>query len=201
MKTTNLTTTLAIWGLPTVLPGESEPKRHSQGASGSVWGASLARRTLYYLLELNKSQVFFEIFECLNYYKCTHNCSCQEASLEREKWVYPHIAFTQTENHIFFCNLLIFVICIDRRMLRAKTGGARKGPKLAYPYTILCFLKNRIFWKIIDFFELWMVGARWDPVTGAPGGGQNWPTLIYLCVFCKRSGGQICQDTRDAKWA
>ena len=75
---------------------------------GSLAGAAY----LWYLLQLNKSQVFFEIFECRNYYKWPHNCSGQEASPESEKWAYLYIVFTQTENHTFFviCWFSLFVL-------------------------------------------------------------------------------------------
>ena len=58
---------------------------------GSLAGAAY----LWHLLQLNKSQVFFEIFECRNYYKWPHNCSSQEASPESEKWAYSCTSFTQ----------------------------------------------------------------------------------------------------------
>ena len=138
----------------------------------------------------------------LNYHKCTHNCSGQEASPESEKWAYSYIAFTQTENHIFFvigwCSLFALMHAYGDPKLGVP---GRKGPKLAYSNIILCFLKNCTFSKIIDVFELWAVGALRDPVMGAPGGGQNWPTLIYLYAFCKCWRDQICRHFRDAKWA
>ena len=52
-------------------------------------------------------------------------------------------SFYANRKSYFFGKVLVFVICVDRRILAGKTGGTRKGPKLAYPHTILCFLKKK----------------------------------------------------------